>query len=193
MKVDQNLECFDYEEMVKVRFVTLEFGGYALEWWNHIAYDIRSMRRASVESWSELKRKLRKRSKSVEEYFKEIEVSIIRAQFLHHYTSPANLDHQAIEVELQLKRHGISRKSYPSSSWKSKKRKEEIPRKDKSLKKGSILSSGQKEELRSLLKILGKLCSFIINGGYSVNVASLRVVEKIIISILPHPMPYKLQ
>ncbi|RDX99936.1 hypothetical protein CR513_16930, partial [Mucuna pruriens] len=39
---------------------------------------------------------------------------------LYHYTSLANLVHQANMVELLLKRHQASKKSYPSSSWNIK-------------------------------------------------------------------------
>ncbi|RDX86734.1 hypothetical protein CR513_31895, partial [Mucuna pruriens] len=53
-KVDQNLEYFDFDERAKVRLVTLEFGGYALVWWNQLTYDMRAMRKALIESWHEL-------------------------------------------------------------------------------------------------------------------------------------------
>ncbi|RDX92416.1 hypothetical protein CR513_25465, partial [Mucuna pruriens] len=98
--VHQNLKCFDYDERAKVRLVTLEFGGNALLWWNKLTYNIRTMRRALIENWHELRRELRdrfipsfyskdmhnklqrlyQRSKSVKEYFKEMEVTLIRAQ-----------------------------------------------------------------------------------------------------------------
>ncbi|RDX85961.1 hypothetical protein CR513_32768, partial [Mucuna pruriens] len=67
-------------------------------------------------------------AKNVEEYFKEMEVTIISAQIvepqeLHEYTSLSTLVHQASKVEFQLRKHG--RKSYPttSSNWKSKEKK----------------------------------------------------------------------
>ncbi|RDX78478.1 hypothetical protein CR513_41243, partial [Mucuna pruriens] len=66
---------------------------------------------------------------------------------LHYYTSLTNSVHQATKVELQLKRDGVSKRSYPSSSLKGKERKEERPKKDKSPKKGSVPPSGRKEEI----------------------------------------------
>ncbi|RDX99852.1 hypothetical protein CR513_17032, partial [Mucuna pruriens] len=45
---------------------------------------------------------------------------------------------------------------------------------------------------RKYFSFLGKCCSLIIDYGSSVNVASLRM-EKLSISTLPHPKPYKLQ
>ncbi|RDX81420.1 hypothetical protein CR513_37901, partial [Mucuna pruriens] len=41
--------------------------------------------------------------------------------------------------------------------------------------------------------VLGKLCSIIIDGMSSINVASLRLVEKLGIPTLPPPKPHKLQ
>ncbi|RDY12489.1 hypothetical protein CR513_02703, partial [Mucuna pruriens] len=40
---------------------------------------------------------------------------------------------------------------------------------------------------------MGKQCSLIIDGGGSVNVASVRLVEKSNLPTLLHPRPYKLQ
>ncbi|RDY07707.1 hypothetical protein CR513_08154, partial [Mucuna pruriens] len=52
----------------------------------------------------------------------------------------------------------------------------------------------QRENIfHSRCMIKGKCCSLIINGGSSVNVDSLRLVEKLYLSIIPHPKPYKLQ
>ncbi|RDY03570.1 hypothetical protein CR513_12836, partial [Mucuna pruriens] len=39
----------------------------------------------------------------------------------------------------------------------------------------------------------GKLCSIIIDGGISVNVASSRLVDKLKLPTLAYPRPYKLQ
>ena len=84
-------------------------------------------------------------NKSVDEYYKEMEISLIRAQIeesqeatmakflhglnreiqdiveLHHYASLKDLIHQAIKVEQQLKRKQIYKKSpYDSTTWKDK-------------------------------------------------------------------------
>ncbi|RDX90467.1 hypothetical protein CR513_27661, partial [Mucuna pruriens] len=102
MKIYQNLECFDFDERKNVRLIILEYGWYSLVWWNQLIYDMRAMRRAPIESWHELRREMRDRlvptsyvmdmhnelqrlyqgSKSVEEYFKEITVALVRAQVL---------------------------------------------------------------------------------------------------------------
>ncbi|RDX97316.1 hypothetical protein CR513_19922, partial [Mucuna pruriens] len=149
------------------------------------------MRRAFIESWKELKREMRERfvlcyykrdlfiklqrifqdTKSVEEYYKEIEVTLIRAQIfesqevimarffnglnrhiqdvveLHEYTSICTLVHQASKVETQIGRP--VKKVYPtiSSIWKGKERRDEKPlKRDKSPKKGSTPFKGHNEE-----------------------------------------------
>ncbi|RDX86346.1 hypothetical protein CR513_32319, partial [Mucuna pruriens] len=45
--------------------------------WNEISLQIRGMWRASIESWEELKKEI-----SIDEYFKEMEVTLIRAQIV---------------------------------------------------------------------------------------------------------------
>ncbi|RDX70543.1 hypothetical protein CR513_50199, partial [Mucuna pruriens] len=40
-KVEKNLECFDYEDTIKFKLITLGFKGYTLIWWNQISIHIR--------------------------------------------------------------------------------------------------------------------------------------------------------
>ncbi|RDY05305.1 hypothetical protein CR513_10878, partial [Mucuna pruriens] len=90
LKGEQNLDCINCEDLIKVKL------------WNEISLQIRGMRRASIESWEELKRekgeiyvplhykrdlfvklqKMYQGSRCVEEYFKEMEVILIRAQIV---------------------------------------------------------------------------------------------------------------
>ncbi|RDY00796.1 hypothetical protein CR513_15970, partial [Mucuna pruriens] len=110
-------------------------------------------------------------SKSVKEYYKEIEVCLMRAQIEesqeetmarslhgisreiqnivehHHYHTLEDLVHQATKVEKQLKKKFTSRKSYPKSNLKGKEK--ERPRKDMNLKKGSEPSQGRNKEKAS--------------------------------------------
>ncbi|RDY09376.1 hypothetical protein CR513_06263, partial [Mucuna pruriens] len=101
-KVEKNLDCIDCEYLIKVKLICLSFEGYALIWWNEIVLQKMGMRRASIESWEELKRDMRERfipcyykrnlfvklqkmfqdSKSVEEFYKEMKVTLIRAQIV---------------------------------------------------------------------------------------------------------------
>ncbi|RDX83102.1 hypothetical protein CR513_36018, partial [Mucuna pruriens] len=57
---------------------------------------------------------------------------------------------------------------------------------------------GEEESQREIIfhsrcLVLRKLCSFIVDGRSNVNVASLRLVEKLVFPTLPYPRPYKLQ
>ncbi|RDX96603.1 hypothetical protein CR513_20700, partial [Mucuna pruriens] len=146
---------FVYDEITKVRLVTYEFRGYALVWWNQYIREI--------NTWQDIRTELRTRfvfasyardlynkfqrmyqgSKSVEEYFKEIEVALVRANVLEsHEATMARFLH-GLNRESCL----ASKRSYPSSSsWKGKEKKRERPTKDKSPKKKSVLSHGQKVE-----------------------------------------------
>ncbi|RDY12135.1 hypothetical protein CR513_03107, partial [Mucuna pruriens] len=56
MEVKQNLECFDCEDVIKVKLIILSFKYYALIWWNEISINIRRMRITFIESWDELKK-----------------------------------------------------------------------------------------------------------------------------------------
>ncbi|RDX91037.1 hypothetical protein CR513_27039, partial [Mucuna pruriens] len=102
---------------MKVRLVTLKFSDYARMWWNQVLGDIRRMRRASCESWAELKRLMR--------------VKFVPSYYIRDlYNKLQRLYQGAKSVEKYL-----SRKPYPSSSWKGKER--DMLKKDKSPKKGS--------------------------------------------------------
>ncbi|RDX79914.1 hypothetical protein CR513_39604, partial [Mucuna pruriens] len=162
-----------------VRLVMLEFSDYAIVWQNQVLAKIKRGRRYPCESWESSKRMMRERfvpfyytrgpynklqtsyqsSKSVEEYHKQMEMDLIRAQaeeimevtmarFLHDLNNEIQdiLVHQTIKVELQIKRRNVFRKPFSSSSsWKGKEREKERFRRDKSPKKGSDISQGQKE------------------------------------------------
>ena len=165
MKVEQVFACYNYNEEKKIKLASLEFEGYALVWWNQVRSDVERMRRPLINTWQDMKRVLRERfvssyygrdlhnklqrliqgNRSVDEYYKEMEISLIRAQIeesqeatmarflhglnreiqdiveLHHYASLEDLIHQAIKVEQQVKRKQTYKKSpYGSSTWKDK-------------------------------------------------------------------------
>ena len=82
-----------------MKLAAAEFSDYALTWWNKYQRDRTRYEEPMVESWTKMKRIMRKRyiptsynrdlqlklqrmtqgNKSVEEYFKEMEVTMIRA------------------------------------------------------------------------------------------------------------------
>ncbi|RDX79138.1 hypothetical protein CR513_40474, partial [Mucuna pruriens] len=180
------------------------------------------MKRVPIKSWDELKREMRERfvpsfytrdlyiklqrlyqgSKSVEEYFKEMEVTIVKIQVvksqeatmvsflhglnreiqyiveLHHYNSLVILVHQATKVELQLKRHG--KKSYPSTNGESY-CEEDL------LMVRRLMRTLVGEDVKSQREnIFHSKC---LVQGSSVNIANLRLVDKLVILILPYLRP----
>ncbi|RDY13234.1 hypothetical protein CR513_01877, partial [Mucuna pruriens] len=190
LKVDQILGYFDLHGRMVVRLVTLELGDYDLVWWTQMLEDIRVDIRDPCKDWVALKKMMRDRfvlpsytrdlynelqrlyqgSRSMEEYHKEMEIGLMRAQireseegrmtqFLHglnreiedvvelqHYSTLGELVHQTIKVEMKIRRRSAFRKTYVGSSgWKGKEKEKEKVRREKSPKKGSDPVLGQKE------------------------------------------------
>ena len=91
-------DCHNYSENKKVKFVVIEFSDYAIVWWDQLVSNKRRNRELSVETWEELKRLMQKRfvstyyyrelynklqnlrqgNRSMEEYYKEMEVAMAR-------------------------------------------------------------------------------------------------------------------
>ena len=143
MKIKQLFACHNYTEDKKMKVAAMEFTDYALIWWNQLQRERARYKEPLVDSWEEMKRLMRRRfvpslyqrelhnklqrltqgSRSVDEYYKEMEVSIIRAnvmedreatmaRFLHglnndmrdlaelqNYVELEDLVHQASKVE----------------------------------------------------------------------------------------------
>ncbi|CAJ2644940.1 unnamed protein product [Trifolium pratense] len=154
-KIEQIFNCHNYSDVEKVQVASIEFKEYALVWWDKLIKDRRRYDERPIDTWEEMKRIMRRRfvpsyyhrdlhnklqrltqgSKSVEEYFKEMEVAKIRANVeedneatmarflhglnrdisdiveLHHYVEMDELVHQSIKVEQQLKRKSQARRS----------------------------------------------------------------------------------
>ena len=52
----------------------------------------------------------------------------------------------------------------------------------------------QRESIfRTRCTVSSKVCSLIINGGSGTNVASQSMVDKLKLSVTPHPKPYTIQ
>ena len=175
-KVELVFDCHHYSENKKVKLAVIEFSDYAIVWWDQLVLNKRRNREPSVETWEEMKRVMRKRfvptyyyrelynklqnlrqgNRGVEEYYKEMEVAMARANIeedreatmarflaglnreiqnlveLQHYVELEDMVHMAIKIENQLKRRGSSNThSTPgpsSSTWKSNQwKKEEKP------------------------------------------------------------------
>jgi len=156
-----------YNEEQKMKLATTEFSHYALTWWNKYQRERIRYEEPMVDSWTEMKRIMRKiyisasynrdlqlklqrmtqGNRSVEEYFKEMEVTMIRVgmneeneapmtRFLNglkddirdvvemqEYVDMEDLLHKANQVEQQLKRKGFVRRSSNNnnnSNWRNK-------------------------------------------------------------------------
>ncbi|KAL5547343.1 hypothetical protein UlMin_007030 [Ulmus minor] len=168
-------ECHNYSEMKKVKLAAIEFTDYAIVWWDQLRLNRRQNGERPIATWDEMKAIMRKRfvpshyyrdlfqklqslrqgSSSVEDYFKEMEIAMIRANVeedreatmarflvglnrdianvveLQHYVELEDMVHMAIKVEQQLKRKGSTRlgqqANSSSTSWKHNWKKEERP------------------------------------------------------------------
>ena len=178
-KMEMVFDCHNYSEIKKVKLAAIEFTDYAIVWWDQLLINRRRNREPPVDTWEEMKMLMRRRfvpnhyyrglyqklqrltqgSKSVDEYYKEMEVAMIRAnveedreatmaRFLHglnreiadivemqHYVELTDMVHQAIKVEEQFKRKGLARRGQPmatTSPWKTApKRDEQLQNKPK--------------------------------------------------------------
>ncbi|XP_073063949.1 uncharacterized protein [Primulina eburnea] len=165
-RVEFVFACHHYSEQKKVRLAVVEFLDYALIWWDQLVTTKRKYNERPIETWDEMKSVMRKRLvpnhyyremfkrlqtlrqglKSVEDYYKEMEVLMIRANTeedneatmarflcglnreiqdqveLRHYLDLDEMVQMAIKVEQQLKRRGVGRTNQTggaSSSWRS--------------------------------------------------------------------------
>jgi hypothetical protein len=98
-KMKMVFDCHSYSEIKKVKLVAIEFTDYAIIWWDQLLINRGRNREPPVDTWEEMKMLMRKRfvpspyyrglyqklqnlrqgSKSVDDYYKEMEVAMIRA------------------------------------------------------------------------------------------------------------------
>ncbi|KAK0587545.1 hypothetical protein LWI29_024676 [Acer saccharum] len=164
-RIELVFDCHEYSKLKKVKLAAIEFTDYAIVWWDQLIVSRRRNGERPIETWEEMKTVIRRRfipshyyrglfqklqtltqgSKCVEDYYKEMEIAMIRAdveedreatmaRFLNglnrdianvvemqHYVELTDMVHMAIKVEQQLKRRGSTRvgqNSGSSSSWK---------------------------------------------------------------------------
>ncbi|XP_033139210.1 uncharacterized protein LOC117130508, partial [Brassica rapa] len=164
-KIELVFNCQHYSETKKIQVAATEFNDYALSWWDQLVTNKRRNGEFPIETWAEMKAVMRKRfvpshyhrdlhqklrlltqgSKSVEEYFQEMELLMPRAcvsedseatmaRFLgglnreiqdrvemQHYLEIEEMLHKAILVEQQVKRRSYARGSYGSSRYQTSK------------------------------------------------------------------------
>lgn len=96
-KIELVFECHNYSEMKKVKLAAIEFTDYAIVWWDQQGLNRRQNGERQIEAWDEMKAIMRRRfvpshyyrdlyqklqslrqgSRSVEDYFKEMEIAMI--------------------------------------------------------------------------------------------------------------------
>ena len=99
MKIEHVFSCNDYTEEQKVKLAALEFLDYAFVWWNKNQREMMREIGREIDTWTEMKRVMRKRyvptgynrtmrqklqrlsqeSLTMEEYYKERELTLVRA------------------------------------------------------------------------------------------------------------------
>ncbi|XP_040955925.1 uncharacterized protein, partial [Gossypium hirsutum] len=172
-KIEMVFECHNYSESKKVKLAAIEFSDYAMIWWDQLTTSRRRNGERPISTWTEMKAVMRKRfipsyyyrelyqklqnltqgNRSVEDYFKEMEIAMIRANVeedreatmarflaglnrdianvveLQHYVEVVDMVHVAIKVEKQLKRKETSR-TFPSTNnsqkWNQGRGKEDL-------------------------------------------------------------------
>ena len=92
-------DCHNYSEAKKVKLAVIEFSDYAITWWDQLVISRRQNRERPIETWDEMKSSMRKHfvpnhyyrdlyqklqrltqgSRSIEDYYKEMEIAMIRA------------------------------------------------------------------------------------------------------------------
>ena len=160
-KMELVFDCHNYSDMKKEKLAAIEFTDYAIVWWDQLCINRRRSGDCPIDTWEAMKRVMRRRFvpphyyrdlylklqglrqgyRSVDEYYKEMEMAMIRANVeedreatmarflnglnreiadpieLHHYVELEDLVHMAIKVERQLKRGSTSatpwRSNYP--------------------------------------------------------------------------------
>ncbi|XP_012435440.1 uncharacterized protein LOC105762068 [Gossypium raimondii] len=152
-KIELVFDCHNYSENKKVKLAAIEFSDYSMIWWDQFTTSRRRNGQRPITTWAEMKAAMRRQfipsyyhrelhqklqnlsqgTKSVKDYYKEMEVAMIRANVqedreatmarflaglnrdianvveLQHYIEVTDMVHMAIKVEKQMKRKGVTR------------------------------------------------------------------------------------
>ncbi|XP_016681105.1 uncharacterized protein [Gossypium hirsutum] len=149
-KIELVFDCHNYSKIKKVKLAVIEFSDYAMIWWDQLTTSRRRNGERPISTWAKIKAVMRRRfipsyyhrklyqklqnltqgSRSVEDYYKKMEIAMIRADVqenheatmarflpglnrdianvveLQHYIEIVYIVHMAIMVEKPLKRKG---------------------------------------------------------------------------------------
>ncbi|XP_071906059.1 uncharacterized protein [Coffea arabica] len=156
-RVELVFDCNDYTDAQKLKLAIVEFTDYAIVWWEQVVTSWRRCGEPPITTWTELKRLMKKRfvpshyhrdlykklqtltqgQRSVEDYYKDMEISMLRADIqedreatmarflsglrveiadqleLQYYVEIDDMVDKAIKIEQRLKRRGATRNYNP--------------------------------------------------------------------------------
>ncbi|XP_071933758.1 uncharacterized protein [Coffea arabica] len=156
-RVELVFGCNDYTDAQKLRLAVVEFTDYAIVWWEQVVTSRRRCGDPPITTWTELKRLMKKRfvpshyhrdlyqklqtmtqgQRSVEDYYKDMEISMLRADIqedreatmarflnglrveiadqleLQYYVEIEDMVEKAIKIVQRLKRRGTTRNYNP--------------------------------------------------------------------------------
>ncbi|XP_071917073.1 uncharacterized protein [Coffea arabica] len=156
-RVELVFDCNDYTDAQKLRLAVVEFTDYAIVWWEQVVTSRRRCGELPITTWTELKRLMKKRfvpshyhrdlyqklqtltqgQHLVEDYYKDMEISMLRADIqedreatmarflnglrveiadqleLQYYVEIEDMVEKAIKIEQRLKRRGTTRNYNP--------------------------------------------------------------------------------
>ncbi|XP_056855037.1 uncharacterized protein LOC130504448 [Raphanus sativus] len=218
-KIELVFNCRDYTAEYKMKLAPTEFKEYALSWWDNLVTARRRAGDFPVETWDQMKVIMRKRfvpshyhrelhfklrtlsqgSRSVEEYYKEMETLMLRADIqedreatmarfmgglnrdimdrleVHHYVEMEELLHKAIMFEQQLKRrsykssYGASKPHYQKDEKTRESRPFSKPKVEEQIAKGKEVATASKSRDIKCYKCKGY-------GHYASSCSNKRVI-----------------
>uniref|UniRef100_A0A151UIG7 Transposon Ty3-I Gag-Pol polyprotein n=1 Tax=Cajanus cajan TaxID=3821 RepID=A0A151UIG7_CAJCA len=181
MKVEQLFSCHGVSEERKVSLATLSCHGHAMYWWTSLEKERRINHEPPIQYWNELRSALRRRHIPLY-YDREL---IDKLQGQDHYSSLDEATSSSSSDEEEFLES--EEETYPSEG--------DLLMVRRLLKNQfSDLDQSQRENLfHTRCKVLDNTCSLIVDSGSSCNCCSTRLVNKLALTTIPHPKPYKLQ
>ncbi|XP_071924863.1 uncharacterized protein [Coffea arabica] len=230
-RVELIFDCNDYTEEQQMRLAVMQFTDYAIVWWDQITTSRRRSGEYPITTWTELRGVMKKRfvpshyhrdlylklqnltqgAKSVEDYHKEMEIAMLRADIvedreatmarflsglrpeiadqveMHHYVDLHDMLDKAIKIERRLKRR-VSRVMLMLPNGEV-----QTDEEDECEDMPPLVEEDEEfEEIPAHGKV-GMVASLVIDPGSCTNVAGALMVERLSMPTSDHPRPYKLQ
>nr|KYP50605.1 hypothetical protein KK1_027542 [Cajanus cajan] len=219
MKVEQLFSCHGVSEERKVSLATLSFQGHAMYWWTSLEKERRINHEPPIQYWNELHSALRRRHippyydyelmdklqrlKQGSSNTKTSDIKCFKCLGRGHIASQCPTKKTMI---LRGQDHYSSLDEAISSSSSDEEEvldseEETYPCEGDLLmvrrllgNQSSDLDQSQRENLfHTRCKVLDNTYSLIVDSGSSCNCCSTRLINKLALTTLSHPKPYKLQ